>query len=174
MKTRRHLSSEERDKITILQGEGLGIRKIAKELGRSPSTICRELKRPQAVYYRGKYIGSQTDNNVRRKWSACHKRNNKYLRFVLLKKLDRKEHTNFVYYNAASVDWGAYGLSSNFEPDFIIAKYETNRGTFYSYRCTITDKDALANARAHLAGKVLEVYQDVIDAEIRKSKEQEK
>lgn len=42
----KHLSSEERDKITILQGEGLSIRKIAKELGRSPSTISRELKDP--------------------------------------------------------------------------------------------------------------------------------
>lgn len=61
MKQLHHLSSSERDKITILQGEGLSIRKIAKELGRSPSTISRELNRPEAIYYRGKYIGSQTD-----------------------------------------------------------------------------------------------------------------
>ena len=54
----KHLSSEERNKITILQGEGLSIRKIAKKLGRSPSTISRELKRPNAMYYRGKYISS--------------------------------------------------------------------------------------------------------------------
>ena len=86
MKTSRHLSSEERDRITILQGEGLSIRKIAKELGRSPSTISRELNRPQAVYYRGKYIGSQTDNNVKRNWSACHKRNNKYLSMYNVRK----------------------------------------------------------------------------------------
>ena len=86
MKTRRHLSSEERDKITILQGEGLGIRKIAKELGRSPSTISRELKRPQSVYYRGKYIGSQTDKNVKIHWAASHKRNNKYLSMYNVRK----------------------------------------------------------------------------------------
>jgi IS30 family transposase len=61
MKGNKHLSSEERDKITILQGEGLSIRKIAKELGRSPSTISRELNRENAVFFRGKYIGSQTD-----------------------------------------------------------------------------------------------------------------
>ena len=54
MKQLQHLTSSELDKITILQGEGLSIRKIAKELGRSPSTISRELNRPEALYYRGK------------------------------------------------------------------------------------------------------------------------
>lgn len=86
MKTSSHLSSSERDRITILQGEGLSIRKIAKELGRSPSTISRELKRPQAVYYRGKYIGSQTDKNVRKNWSTSHTRNNKYLSMYNVRK----------------------------------------------------------------------------------------
>ena len=86
MKTSSHLSSIERDRITILQGEGLSIRKIAKELGRSPSTISRELHRPQAVYYRGKYIGSQTDKNVKRNWSLRHKRNNKYLAMYNVRK----------------------------------------------------------------------------------------
>ncbi len=75
----KHLSSEERDQITILQGEGLSVRKIAKELGRSPSTISRELNRPNAIYYRGKYIGSQTDKNVRNKWRESHLRPNTFL-----------------------------------------------------------------------------------------------
>ena len=79
MKRLQHLSSAERDKITILQGEGLSIRKIAKELGRSPSTISRELKRPEALYYRGKYIGSQTDKRVRENWQKSHQRVNEYL-----------------------------------------------------------------------------------------------
>ena len=74
-----HLTSIERDKITILQGEGLSIRKIAKELGRSPSTISRELNRPEALYYRGKYIGSQTDKRVKANWKKSHKRQNPYL-----------------------------------------------------------------------------------------------
>ena len=55
-----HLSLTERDKITILYGEGLSIRKIASILDRSASTISRELKRPEAVFYRGKYIGCLT------------------------------------------------------------------------------------------------------------------
>lgn len=79
MKQLQHLSSAERDKITILQSEGLSIRKIAKELGRSPSTISRELNRPEALYYRGKYIGSQTDKRVRENWKKSHQRVNEYL-----------------------------------------------------------------------------------------------
>ena len=79
MKHLHHLTSIERDKITILQGEGLSIRKIAKELGRSPSTISRELKRPEALYYIGKYIGSQTDKRVKSNWKNSHKRKNPYL-----------------------------------------------------------------------------------------------
>jgi IS30 family transposase len=79
MKRLQHLTSIERDKITILQGEGLSIRKIAKELGRSPSTISRELNRPEALYYRGKYIGSQTDKRVKANWKKSHERQNHYL-----------------------------------------------------------------------------------------------
>ncbi len=54
MKGNKHLSLEERDKITILQGEGLSIRKIAKELGRSPSTISRELNVKTTVWQKTK------------------------------------------------------------------------------------------------------------------------
>ena len=79
MKRLQHLTSIERDKITILQGEGFSIRKIAKELGRSPSTISRELNRPEALYYRGKYIGSQTDKRVKANWRKSHERQNPYL-----------------------------------------------------------------------------------------------
>jgi transposase, IS30 family len=80
MKPLHHLTSEERDKITVLQGEGLSIRKIAKELGRSPSTISRELNRPEALFFRGKYIGSQTHKKVKSNWKQAHKRENVYLK----------------------------------------------------------------------------------------------
>ena len=75
----KHLSSEERDKITILQGEGLSIRKIADILDRSPSTISRELNRKEALFFRGKYIGSQTDKKVKENWKNSHKRVNVFL-----------------------------------------------------------------------------------------------
>ena len=68
MKRNSHLSLEERLQITVLQGKGISVRKIAKELGRSPSTISRELNRENALYYRGTYIGSQTHNRVKEAW----------------------------------------------------------------------------------------------------------
>src|SRR5574344_688333 len=73
-KIKGHLSAQERDKITILLTENYSIRKIASILGRSPSTISRELNRPDAVYYRNKYIGSQTHLNVKNHWLKSHKR----------------------------------------------------------------------------------------------------
>lgn len=79
MKSNKHLSLEEREKITVLQGQGLSIRKIATELGRSPSTISRELKRTNAIYYRGIYIGSQTHIRVHKTWQESHKRINRFL-----------------------------------------------------------------------------------------------
>lgn len=40
-----HLSAEERDELSALRSKGLSIRSIAKHLGRSHSTLVRELKR---------------------------------------------------------------------------------------------------------------------------------
>ena len=79
MKRNSHLSLEERLQITVLQGKGISVRKIAKELGRSPSTISRELNRENALYYRGTYIGSQTHKRVKEAWQNSHKRENKFL-----------------------------------------------------------------------------------------------
>lgn len=83
IRNNKHLSAEERDKISILHAQNLSIRKIAKELGRSPSTISRELNRKEAVFFRGKYIGSQTHKQVKQLWNKSHVRkklNNKQLR----------------------------------------------------------------------------------------------
>ena len=65
MKNNKHLSLEERIKITLLQKDYCSVRKIAKALG-SPSTISRELNRPNAIYFQGVYIGSQTHNRVKK------------------------------------------------------------------------------------------------------------
>ena len=136
MKPSSHLSSTERDRITILQGEGLSIRKIAKELGRSPSTICRELNRPQAVYYRGKYIGSQTNNNVKRDWSASHRRNNKYLSMYNIRKYI-SIHLRYGYSPAiiSHLLFSKYGITISHETlyqyiykkDIMLAKYLLRR-----------------------------------------------
>ena len=71
---RNHLTQEERDCITILHAKLFSIRKIAKEIGRSPATVSRELNRKEAVYFRGDYIGSQTHKQVKEKWAKSHHR----------------------------------------------------------------------------------------------------
>src|SRR5205085_5066336 len=45
----RYLSFTEREEITVLLAGGCGVREIARQLGRAPSTISRELQRNAAV-----------------------------------------------------------------------------------------------------------------------------
>jgi IS30 family transposase len=45
----RYLSFEEREEIALLRAQGAGIRQIARQLGRAPSTISRELRRNAAT-----------------------------------------------------------------------------------------------------------------------------
>ena len=45
----RYLSFVEREEIAVLQAGGCGVREIARQLGRSPSTISRELRRNAAT-----------------------------------------------------------------------------------------------------------------------------
>jgi IS30 family transposase len=45
----RYLSFEEREEIALLRARGEGVREIARQLGRSPSTISRELRRNAAT-----------------------------------------------------------------------------------------------------------------------------
>ena len=45
----RYLCFAEREEIALLCAEGKGVREIAREIGRSPSTISREPRRPGAA-----------------------------------------------------------------------------------------------------------------------------
>ncbi len=47
--TGRYLSSAEREEIALLRAKGAGVREIAREIGRDPSTISRELRRNAAT-----------------------------------------------------------------------------------------------------------------------------
>jgi IS30 family transposase len=51
-RSQRYLSLLERRRIATLRRDGLGVREIAEELGRSPSTISRELRRNTAAHDR--------------------------------------------------------------------------------------------------------------------------
>ena len=45
----RYLSFDEREQIALLRAQGLGVRAIAREVGRAPSTISREVRRNAAT-----------------------------------------------------------------------------------------------------------------------------
>lgn len=45
----RYLSFAEREEIALLRAQGTGIREIARRIGRSPSTVSRELRRNAAT-----------------------------------------------------------------------------------------------------------------------------
>jgi IS30 family transposase len=45
MVTGRYLSFTEREDIAIWHAQGAGVRDVARRLGRSPSTVSRELRR---------------------------------------------------------------------------------------------------------------------------------
>ena len=45
----RYLSFAEREEIALLRAQGAGVRELARRLGRSPSTISRELRRNAAT-----------------------------------------------------------------------------------------------------------------------------
>src|ERR687897_3847485 len=45
----RYLSFAEREEIAILRAQGVGVRQIARRLGRDPATISRELRRNAAT-----------------------------------------------------------------------------------------------------------------------------
>ena len=45
----RYLSFQEREEIAILKAQGAGVREIARRLGRSASTVSRELRRNAAT-----------------------------------------------------------------------------------------------------------------------------
>lgn len=69
---RGHLTAEEREIISILHSQYKGVRKIAREIGRSPATISRELNRKEAKYYNGRYMGRKTHDIVRLNWAKTH------------------------------------------------------------------------------------------------------
>ncbi len=48
----RYLSFEEREEIAVVLARGRGVREIARQLGRAPSTISRELQRNAALAHR--------------------------------------------------------------------------------------------------------------------------
>jgi hypothetical protein len=67
----RYLSFTEREEIAVLLARGCGVREIARQLGRAPSTISRELQRNAAIRtgrpeYRASTAQTHADRRARR------------------------------------------------------------------------------------------------------------
>ncbi len=69
-----HLSIFEREKLLVMHSEGKSIRTIAKEIGRSASTISRELKRNRLPKQSYSAIAAQNEYSKRRERCRRHKR----------------------------------------------------------------------------------------------------
>ncbi|WP_205315281.1 IS30 family transposase [Nonomuraea lactucae] len=63
----RYLSLLERQRIATLRERGLGVREIARRLGRSPSTNSRELRRNTSEHDRGGYDGDLAHARARQR-----------------------------------------------------------------------------------------------------------
>src|ERR1017187_8495644 len=71
----RYLSFTEREEIAVLLAGGSGVREIARQLGRAPSTVSRELQRNAAIRtgrpeYRASTAQRHADRRARRPKSA--------------------------------------------------------------------------------------------------------
>jgi IS30 family transposase len=75
-KTYKQLNIEEREKVAILKGQGKGVRAIARELERDPSTISRELKRNAPPIRSGYYLAHRAQARAadRRRLAVHRKR----------------------------------------------------------------------------------------------------
>lgn len=67
----RYLSISEREEIAILRAQGAGVRQIARQIGRDPGTISRELRRNAAtrggkLHYRASVAQGKADMAARR------------------------------------------------------------------------------------------------------------
>jgi len=62
--TYKQFNIEERVRVAILKSQGKGVREIARELGRDPSTISKELKRNAPPIRSGYYLAHKAQNRI--------------------------------------------------------------------------------------------------------------
>ena len=85
-----HLTQKEREQMSVLHARQTSVSEIARVLGRSKSTISRELNRPTSRFFRGAYLGETSGKNYSVQWSKCHKKarlKNQIIEKFVLRKL---------------------------------------------------------------------------------------
>jgi len=70
----KHLNVEERDMLAVLKSQGRSLRQIAKALKRSPSTLCRELKRNAPPVHTGYYLPHKAQQRADQRNRESHRR----------------------------------------------------------------------------------------------------
>jgi len=73
-KTYKHLNVAERDMLAVLKSKGHSLREIAKTLNRSPSSLCRELKRNAAPIHTGYYLPHKAQERADQRNRESHRR----------------------------------------------------------------------------------------------------
>lgn len=73
-KTYKHLDVEERDILAVLKSQGHSLREIATILNRSPSTLCRELKRNAPPVNTGYYLPHKAQERADKRNRETHRR----------------------------------------------------------------------------------------------------
>src|SRR5438105_4915867 len=106
----RYLSFAEREEIALLRAQGCGVREIARQLGRSPSTISRELRRNAAtrgggLEYRASNAQWHADRRARRPKSAKLAVNGELRRYVQDRLSGAVERPGGVAVDGPEVQW---------------------------------------------------------------------
>ena len=106
----RYLSFAEREEIAVLLARGCGVREIARQLGRSPSTISRELRRNAAtrgggLEYRASNAQWHADRRARRPKSAKLAVNGELRRYVQDRLSGAVERPGGVAVDGPEVQW---------------------------------------------------------------------
>ena len=79
-------------------------------------------------------------------------------KFVLTERLPHIEKNLFEFYRASMVSENCYGKYISGSPKYIVAKYTTDHGTYWSYG------DTIEQARAFLGIRLYDEYMDLIHA----------
>lgn len=76
--------------------------------------------------------------------------------FVIGERIQHQEKNKFEFYRAALLMFNCYGYSDERQFDMIVAKYTTDKGTYWSYG------DSIGQARAFLGIRLYDEYMDLI------------
>ena len=88
----RHLTADERDRLANLRSQGQSLRAIARETGRDPATISRELKRNAPPVYTGCYLAHRAQTRAESRWQIAVRRQrlrNPWIRWYIRRQLRR-------------------------------------------------------------------------------------